>query len=116
MAAFVKARYSANNEEIHPIRLAPDVYAIAVSSEPTGGNTSKIHAKQSKTKREFGLRARYITIARTRGTGNDTFVEYANIPILTLAAFESATYAIDAVVNYKGVPWRVVSSTPESAR
>lgn len=116
MTAFVRAKYAADDDTIHPIRLTPQVYASTSGSEPTGAPTSKIHAKQSKSKREFGIRARYVTLGRTRGTAPDTFVEYANLPILTLAAFTSASYATGAVVTYKGQSWTVVGSTPESTK
>lgn len=116
MPAYVRAKYQADDETVHPIRLTPQVYAVATSSEPAGAPNSNIHAKQSKSKREFGLRARFITIGRVRGAAPDTFSEYATIPILTRAAFDSATYTTGAVVSYKGQNWTIVGSTPESAK
>lgn len=116
MPSYARAKYQADDDAIHPIRLSPQAYAVASANEPAGAPNSNIHAKQSKSKREFGLRARYITIARSRGTAPDTFSEYANIPILTVTAFNSATYTTGAAITYKGSSWTVVSATPESAK
>jgi hypothetical protein len=116
MPAYVRAKYQADNADIHPIRLSPQVYAFATSSEPTGGTTTSIHAKQSKSDREFGVRARFLRVARTVGTAPNTFIQYANLPVLTLAAFESATYADGQTLSYKGTTWEIVSHTKESKK
>lgn len=112
MAAFSNSKYEDDSGEIHPIRLRPETLAAA-GAPPTGAITSNIRAQITKTNREFGLRPRMVTLARTEGTGDDAQRITAKIPVLTATAFAGAAFAIDADITYDGQTWKVVSKLPE---
>jgi len=116
MPAFIRAKYESDNGDIHPIRLSPQVYDVVSGTEPDGIVTSTVHAKQSKNDREYGLRARFIRIARAVGAPPDTYNQYAILPILRLQDFEAQDMNVNNTISYKGVTWTIVSTTKESKK
>lgn len=116
MARMVNTKYKSDGGTIHPIRVRQATYDSILGTEPSGSVNSQIRAKVSKTKREFGLRPRAVLIARTRGTGADTFTEYATLPVLDPEDFNSATgaWVQGSTLSYKGVSWEIVARYPQS--
>lgn len=112
MPAKTTTKYEANDGSIHALLLDPDRFAVA-GTPPTGAIDSNIKAKISKGNREFGLRPRGVQLARVVGTAPDTFRKYAFLPVLTLTAFASATFAIGATITIDGTNWEVVAQVPE---
>lgn len=112
MPAFERAKYESDRGTIHSIRLQPATLAVA-GAQPAGAVDSDIKAKVTKTNREFGLRPRGVTIAITRGEGEETFTETAFIPVLTIAGFATAGFQLNAAIQYGGEAWTVVGRKAE---
>lgn len=112
MPAKTRTKYEADEGDIYAILLSPD-YAAKAGTAPTGTVTSPIKAKVSKSTREYGIRPRGVTLARTIGTAPDTFVKNTFLPVLTPSAFASATYALDAKITIGSTEWTVVSKRGE---
>lgn len=115
MARFKRSKYKSDSGQIHPIRLRQATYSTVQGTEPTGDINNEIPAKISRSKRAFGLRPRGVVIARTRGAGDDTFTEYARLPVLDPEDFNSATggWVTESNVSYKGVQWEIVARFSE---
>lgn len=111
MARMQRSKYKADGGTIHPIRLREATFTAVQGTEPTGDINSIVRAKVTRSKREFGLRPRGVVIARIRGTGDDTFTEYARLPVLDPQDFNSATggWVEGSNVFYKGVSWEIVA-------
>lgn len=112
MPAKVKTKYEANNGDVHQIVLTPE-YAAVAGTAPAGDVTNDIKVKVSKTTREYGLKPRRVTLARTIGSDPDTFVKYSLLPVLTQTAFQSGTFALGATVTIDEVAWEIVAKIPE---
>jgi len=112
MPAMTRTKYESNDAEIYSIKLTP-AFAEKAGTAPTGAVTSPIKVKVSKGNREYGIRPRGVTLARTVGTDPDTFVKTTFLPVLTLSAFSSATFALDAKITIDGTEWTVVSKRGE---
>lgn len=110
-----KSKYLADDGEIHFIRISPQVAAVANNDPPAGAVTSNIKVKVSKTNREFGLRPRFVRVAREVDVDTETrnLVIYRTIPVLTPTAFNSASFALNAVVSYEGDNYTVIQKEPE---
>lgn len=112
MPAQTRTKYESDEGDIYAIRLSPD-YAAKAGAAPTGAVTSPIRAKVSKGNREFGIRPRGVTLARTLGTAPDTFVKTTFLPVLTPTAFSSSTFALDAKISIGSTEWTVIAKRPE---
>ena len=112
MPARKTLKYQADSSEIHGLLLDPDRAAKA-GTEPTGDVSSNIKCKVSKGNKEFGLRPRGVRLARIVGTDPDTFRKYSFLPVLTAAAFGSATFAVGATITIGGVDWEVAAKVAE---
>ena len=115
MARMKNTKYKADGGTIHPIRVRQATFATIQGTEPTGDISSNVRAKISKSKREFGLRPRMVLIARTRGTGEDTFTEYATLPVLDPEDFNSSTggWVQGSSLSYKTQTWEIVARYPQ---
>lgn len=111
MAKFKRSKYKSDSGRIHPIRIRQATYTAVQGTEPTGDINDEIPAKISRSKRAFGLRPRGVVIARTRGAGDDTFTEYARLPVLDPEDFNSATggWVTESKISYKGATWEIVA-------
>ena len=112
MAAFIDTLYQSDAGVKHPIRLTP-AYAAVAGSPPEQPATSDINAKVTKSNREFGIRPRRVRLARTVGTAPDTFRKYATLPVLTLTAFNSETFAKGATITIDEVEYDIVAKQGE---
>jgi hypothetical protein len=112
MPAQVRTKYQGDDNTIYAIRLSPP-FAEKAGTAPTGAVTSPIKAKVTKSTKEFGLRPRGVTLARTLGTAPDTFVKTTFLPALTLSAFNGTAFALAAKVTIDGVEWEIVSRRAE---
>lgn len=112
MPARTRTRYEGDEGDIYAITLSPD-YAAKAGAAPTGTVTSPIKAKVSKSSRAYGIRPRGVTLSRTVGTAPDTFTKTTFLPVLTPAAFNSATFALDASITIGTTVWTVVAKRPE---
>lgn len=112
MPANVRTKYEADGGTIYSLTLKPPT-AAAAGAAPTGAVTSPIKAKVSKSKKEFGIRPRGVTLSRTLGTAPDTFTKTSFLPVLTATAFASATFALGATVQVDGISWTIVGRSPE---
>lgn len=108
MPAQVKTKYQANDSNIYALSLSPD-YAAVAGTEPTGDTSSRVKAKVSKTKREYGVRPRGVTLSRIIGTAPDTFVKYTFLPLRSSADASNAAYANGATITIGDIDWTVVS-------
>lgn len=115
MARMKNTKYKADGGTIHPIRVRQATFTTIQGTEPTGDVSSNVRAKISKSKREFGLRPRMVLIARTRGTGEDTFTEYATLPVLDPDDFNSSTggWVQGSNLSYKSQTWEIVARYPQ---
>lgn len=116
MARMKNSKYKADGGTIHPIRVRQATFTAIQGTEPTDDINSNIRAKISKSKREFGLRPRMVLIARTRGTGEDTFTEYATLPVLDPDDFNSSTggWVQGSSLSYKSQTWEIVARYPQT--
>ncbi len=112
MASYVRTKYEADDDTIHAIRLSPAKNLIA-GQAPAGAVNSAIKVKVSKSKREFGISPRGVTIAREFGTDPDVFQKYVFIPVLTEEIFDGAAYQLNATLQYEGEAWQIVARNPE---
>ena len=110
--AFSDVKYEADSGQIYRIRLSEEKLAVA-GAEPSGAVTSPLFVKISKTNREFGIRPRYVGLAREVGTAPDTFNKYAVLPVLTPTDFNSPTYALEEIVLIDGISWEIISRNGE---
>ena len=115
MAAKIKAKYQANNGDIHPIRLNQETLNSA-GPQPAGAITSSLSADVRKGKREYGLGPRGVMISQTLGTTPDTFKRYAFLPVLSEASYDAGNFVIGGTVSYKDNAWTVESLVPESVK
>jgi hypothetical protein len=113
MPALVRTKYESESGAIHSISLNPATNLI-VGAAPAGAVTSPIKAKISKGTKEYGLRPRGVTIAKTFGVAPDTFTRTAFIPVLSKTVFATAAYQLNAVLTYKGTAdWIIVGRAQE---
>lgn len=112
MPAQVRTKYEDDDGTVYAMRLSPDFSARA-GTPPAGAVTSNIKVKVSKSSREFGLRPRGVTLARTLGTAPDTFTKTTFLPALTPSAFNSAAFALNASVTIGSTVWEIVSKRAE---
>lgn len=112
MPARTRTKYQSDDDEVYALSLTPD-FAAKAGTAPTGAVTSPIKVKVSKGNREYGLRPRGVTLARTIGTAPDTFTKTTFLPVLTATAFASATFALDAEITIGTTVWKVVGKRGE---
>lgn len=112
MPARTRTKYESDDSEVYAILMSPD-YAAKAGTAPTGAVTSPIKVKISKGNREYGLRPRGVTLARTIGTAPDTFTKTTFLPVLTQSAFSSAAFALDAKISIGSIEWTVVGKRGE---
>ena len=120
--AFVDTFYAADYaaSTVHPIRVQEETLTATVGSNantaPTGPATNPISASISRTRREIGLRPRFITLKAPEDTGDTGYLPrgVTRIPALTTTFYNAATP--NATVTYVGLSWTVVSREAERAR
>lgn len=112
MPAKTTLKYEADGGSIHGLLLDPTRAAVA-GAEPSGAVSSNIKAKVSKGNKEYGIRPRGVRLTRVVGTEPDTFRKYSFLPVLSLTAFASATFAVGAEIVIDGVTWEVAAKVPE---
>ena len=105
-------KYEAESGDIHLLRLDAARGAVA-GAQPADAVSSNIRAQVSKGNTEYGLRPRGVRLARTIGVAPDTAVKYAFLPVLTVAAYATAAFALGATISYGGNDWEVVAKVPE---
>lgn len=114
---FQYSSYETDSGAIHRIRIQPETLALSVggatNNPPAGAVTGQGTVKVSKTRREFGIGARSVTIAwdgaTPAGYSGDNITR---IPVLTPATYNSIT--VGASGSYLGVDVVIVSKTAES--
>lgn len=112
MASFTRTKYEADNGDIYSIRLSPS-RASQAGTAPSGAVTSGIKAQVSKGNREFGIRPRGVTLARTIAAGDDIFTRYSFLPVLSLTEYNSAAYALETELEVGDYTWTIVARKPE---
>ena len=112
MAVLSTVKYEGNDGQVYNIKLTAD-FAVAAGTEPTGGVTSDIKPKLTKSDREHGIRPRGVRLVRTIGTAPDQFKKYATIPVLTAVEWNSGAYAPGAAINVGTTAYTVVSRISE---
>ena len=112
---FIKAKYETDDGKIHPIRVQPET-TNADNPEPAAGVTDDTYARVSGSKRAYGIKARYITLAKQIGTDADYngATVYVRVPYLLASAWIAVV--IGSTLTYQGVAWEVASKSPESIR
>lgn len=121
--AFEISRYQAGygaGTAIHPIRVQPETLAAEIdgvaNDAPTAAANSPISAHISKSKNEYGLRPRFVTL-RAPATSPPAGYQprgITRIPALTPAFYNVATRGKDC--SYLGVTFTVVSQTVEDVK
>lgn len=108
----INTKYESDEGTVHKIRLTSKALAAA-GTPPAGAINHGLQVKVSKTTREFGIKPRGVRIAKSFGTAPDTFIKYRFLPVLTIANFSTAAFALGATITYDGASWEVVSRMPE---
>lgn len=116
---FDRGRYTADNGDIHPIRIQPETAALTLGGTanaiPSGATTSGISAKVSGGRRQLGLTARTVTLTWT-GAVPDGYEPdgLIRVPILQPALYTAI--ARGTTGTYLGSAVEVVGKSPESVR
>lgn len=113
--AFTISKYEADSGAIHPIRVQPETITAFSNAAPAGAVTSSISAVVSLTRRQRGLRPRYISIKFTgalpEGYAAGTIYK---LPILTEAVYDGL--AIGGTGTYLGSPVTIIGKEGERSR
>lgn len=112
MPALSTVKYEGNDGTVYSLKLTAE-FAVAAGTEPTGGVSSDIKPKVSKSNREHGIRPRGVRLVRTVGTAPDTFKKYAFLPVLTAVEWNSGAYSPGAAINVGTTPYTVSSRVDE---
>lgn len=112
MPTLTTVKYEDKDGTVYALQLTAE-FAIAAGTEPTGGVSSDIKPKISKSNREYGIRPRGVRLVRTVGTAPDTFKKYAFLPVLTQVEWLSGAYAPGAGINIGTTAYTVVSRVDE---
>lgn len=123
----VQAKYAASydTDNIHPITVQPETLELEINTisgtptsvgndQPGGAVNNPISAVTSLTRRQRGLKPRFVTIRFTETPSG--YKDGATIPLpwLNRATFDS--FQPGAVAAYLGKPCVVVAKEPERAR
>ena len=114
---FIRSRYQADNDEIHPIRLQPETETLVIQALPNEPPvvlpTQKIFAKVSGGKREHCLTPRGVNIVFSGPNPPPGYKENSpiHLPILTKSLWDQIITG--ATGTYLSLPIEVVSKTPE---
>lgn len=113
--AFTVSKYESDGGDIHPIRVQPETIAAFANAAPAGAVSSDISAVVSLTRRQRGLRPRYISVKFTAAPpdGYATGTVY-KLPILTEAVFDGLN--IGGTGTYLGTACVIVGKEGERAR
>lgn len=106
--------YTDDDGETHQIRINTSTVAAQPTAPTQGASTSKIQAKSSAGKRQFGMKPRYVRLSRVAGTSPDEKTYYTNLPILAVADLTTLTKGSVKVVD--GVTWTVGNGYAEQQR
>ena len=121
--AFELTRYAASygdGTNIHPIKVQPETLAADIggttNDPPAGVTNSPISAVVGKTKREFGLGPRMISL---RAPATNPPAGYlprgiTRIPALTLAFYNAAVRGVTC--SYLGADFTVVAQSVEDVK
>lgn len=111
--AFILSRYTADNGEIHPIKIQPETIIGTFNPAPTGAITSGLRVRASRSnRRKYGISARYITCSWTATPPTGYKVGgFFTIPILTTTAFNAINDG--STFTYLGAAAVVNGKTPE---
>lgn len=112
MAVLSEVKYEDQFGAIYNLKLSA-ISAAAAGTEPTGGVSTDVSPKITKSEREFGIRPRGVRVSKIFGTAPDEFRKYKFIPILTQAEWLSAAYSKGAIVVIDGENWTVTSKVAE---
>jgi hypothetical protein len=104
--------YTADDGEIHPIRLSSTTATFG-GFTADGAATSSIFAKVSKGNREFGLRPRGVRLVRNVGTPEVPNNRYKFLPVATETLYDGAVYNPNQEVTIDGAVYRVLNRQPE---
>lgn len=112
---FLKAKYESDSGVVYNIRIQPET-VFDENLEPTGAVTGKGTFRVTGSKRAYGMKARYVTLARSVGTDADYSggTIYARIPVLKKASVD--TLVTGSTVTYQDVAWVVGEHFDESIR
>lgn len=113
--AFTVSRYESDSGDIHPIRVQPETITAFNNEAPAGAVSSDISAVVSLTRRQRGLRPRYISVKFTA----DPPTNYAagtvyRIPILKASVYDGLN--IGGTGTYLATACVIVGKEGERAR
>lgn len=112
---FTRASYETNGGVVHPIRVQPETITAENPSGPAV-TTSDNYARVSGSKRAYGVKARFITLARKIGSDADYSgaTVYIRIPVFLATAW--IAFDVNGIVALNGFDWTIASKTDESIR
>lgn len=116
---FGRFKYECDDGNICPVRLQPETVAAdfngTVNAEPAGAVTMNSYAKVNKTRREYGVRPRYITGNwLTVPAGGYEVGGTVKISVLLKATWDAIP--LFSVVAYLGGTVEVTFKEPENIR
>lgn len=113
--AFSNSKYESDAGTIHPIRVQPETITALANAAPAAATNSDISAVVSLTRRQRGLRPRYVTV-KFSDTVPDGYATGTalRIPILTPAVFDGLN--VGGTGTYLGNPVVILGKEPERAR
>ena len=121
---FTTSKYQATYDAaaVHPIRVQPETIAAAIgattNAPPPEAVTNPISARVTLTRRELGLRARYVTLQAST-TVADVPDGYKPGGITRIPSLDDAFYAAaikGATCTYLTKPFTVINREPERAQ
>lgn len=117
--AFASSKYEAGDGTIFRIRVQPETLALTLAgttnTAPAGTVTGKITARVGGGNREYGIKARAVTVKWT-GVAPDGYKadEILRVPVLTPALYNGVSPGTTG--SYLGSAIEVVGKLPERVR
>lgn len=113
MERFSNYKYETDADLVVRLRMDAATFAAA-GAEPAGDVDLGIRGLVSGNRtREFGVHPRGVRLAMEVGTAPFTYNRYKFLPVLTKAAFATATYAEGADITIGTETWTVLDQVSE---
>lgn len=116
MAKVIQALYEADNGEIHPVKIHPDVLAAQIDAQPNAA-TRPEYAQVSGSRKSYGLHVRGWNCYRQIQAGaNDILIRRRFIPCLIQNDWKDPSRQPGAQLNLGTNTWTIGTYEPEKIR
>lgn len=117
---FEDSKYEDNAGRIYVIRIQPETRSLTdgtTANEPPAGDSDQpLRARARLGRKEYGLRARKVTIRFTGTLPTGYSGDDLSVPVLTPAAYNAYTATPNVTGTYLGAPIVILSGEGEKLR